>query len=353
MQSRYTNATIGNQKRFKRYLRDWERNWAILSWVMMISPVENGGGGWIRTTVNRVKAGYLRPLDYTPNEIGRAGRILTGVLRFCRPTHECSATARMKLEPKDWNRTVDILFTRQALSQLSYDRRKSRGTRAWVVVVAGVEPAHRRLMRPVPYRLATPLRIQRLAPPEGFEPSRKRFRRSLGTPGRSGMVGRARFELASLAGSSGLSRGRHPTESPAWDSGCGSATHALRNPASPNCATVRWCETPECAKPGLGPRTGKRQGLSLAGMPDSLQPRISGAFPGIRTRNIWSLKPARLPVAPDQEPQATQDSRRLVLSAAKDCVKRNKCFDWCRSPASNREAPASKAGRYAHSLQIG
>lgn len=26
---------------------------------------KGGGGGWIRTNVNRVKAGYLRPLDYT------------------------------------------------------------------------------------------------------------------------------------------------------------------------------------------------------------------------------------------------------------------------------------------------
>ena len=278
------------------------------------------------------KAGAL-PLSYTPIEMDVRAGFSPASFGFADrrmnalPPHEI-------LEPEDWNRTVDILFTRQALSQLSYKGKGGSGggdrTRASPAYEAGALPLGYTTTNTKagqshePANAGTGLFVRpaETGPAGRIRTLAERFRRSPGTPRRGGMVGRARVELASLAGSSGLSRGRLPIAPPSVG-----------------------------ARPRT--RTGKRQGLSLAGMPDSRQPRISGAFPGIRTRNIWSLKPARLPVAPDQEPSATQDSRRLVLSAAKDCVKRNKCFDWCRSPASNREAPASKAGRYAHSLQIG
>lgn len=104
----------------------------------------------------------------------------------------------------------------------------------------------------------------------------------------AGMIGRTRLELASQSGLFGF-----------------------KPRASADCATVRyWCEAPESNREAPNFEYGRYA--------NSLQLRVNGAFPGIRTRNNWSLKPARLPVAPDQEPQATQDSRRLVPSTARD-----------------------------------
>ena len=63
--------------------------------------------------------------------------------------------------------------------------------------------------------------------------------------------------------------------------------------ASADCATVRcWCEAPESNRDAPSFEFGRYA--------YSRQLRMRGAFPGIRTRNIWFLKPARLPVAPER-----------------------------------------------------
>lgn len=64
--------------------------------------------------------------------------------------------------------------------------------------------------------------------------------------------------------------------------------------ASANFATARfWCEAPESNREAAI--------FENARYASSLQLRIVGAFPESRTRNIWFLKPARLPVAPGRQ----------------------------------------------------
>ena len=72
------------------------------------------GGGWIRTNVNRVKAGYLRPLDYTaidwtrgPDSNRRGSVLQADASPLCHRANEFGA-----LYP---GRTDDMLFTKELL----------------------------------------------------------------------------------------------------------------------------------------------------------------------------------------------------------------------------------------------
>ena len=81
-----------------------------------ISPlvVGKGGGGWIRTNVNRVKAGYLRPLDYTaidwtrgPDSNRRGSVLQADASPLCHRAND--------VVPMVQNRTDDPRLTRTVL----------------------------------------------------------------------------------------------------------------------------------------------------------------------------------------------------------------------------------------------